>query len=170
MLLGQSRTARSSQFEMEAVLIRLRQVAANANHHPARRLRHILPAILVVSAVLAFGASPALYGKKGSKVPVLGKLASGVSYQAFSGKVESLDKGRELLRVNTVQGDHTEIFQVKKDVSVYTAGGDRLKLSDLEPGSNVLIYFQLKNERRTVKEIVVLTNAPAEEKKSPPKS
>ena len=170
MLLGQSRMARSSQFEMEAALIRLRQRAAIRKHDRARRVRHLLYAILVVSAVLAFRASPVLYGRKGSKIPVISKLAGDVSYQAFSGKVESLDKERQLLKVNTVQGDHTEIFQVKKDVYVYTAGGDKLKVTDLAPGSNILIYFEQKKERRTVKEIVVLTNAPAEEKKSPPKS
>ena len=73
-----------------------------------------------------------------------------------------------MLKVNTVQGDHTEIFQVKKGASVYTAGGDKLELSELTPGTNVLVYFELKDEHRTVKEIVVLANAPAEEKKSPP--
>jgi hypothetical protein len=126
--------------------------------------------LLIVLVVLSFGASPAYAQKKRSKVPVIGKLASGGSAQAFSGKLASFDPEHDLLKVNTVQGDHTEIFQVKKGVSVYTAGGDKLKLSGLTPGTNVLVYFELRDERRTVKEIVVLTNAPAEEKNSPPTS
>jgi hypothetical protein len=120
--------------------------------------------------LLAAGVSVTHAQKKGSKVPIFGKLSNKGNAQAFSGKLESLDLEHNLLKVTTVQGDHTEIFQVKKGVSVYTAGGDRLALSELTSGTNVLVYFELKDERQTVKEIVVLANAPTETKKSPPRS
>ena len=165
-----SRIVRSGHPENEATPVGQRQLANTGSPAGARRLTWFMAVVLIVSAVLTFGACPAHAQKKRSKVPVIGKLGSGGSAQAFSGKLESLDKERNLLRVNTVQGDHTEIFQVKKGVSVYTAGGDKLELSELTPGTNVLVYFELKNEHRTVKEIMVLTNAPAEEKKSPPPS
>ena len=134
------------------------------------RLPWFMAAVLIVSLVLRFGASPAHAQTKRSKVPVVGKLSGGGSAQAFSGKLESLDRDHNLLKVSTVQGDQTEIFQVKKGVYVYTAGGEKLKLRELKPGTNVLVYFELKGEHRTVKEIVVLTSAPAEEKKTPPSS
>ena len=164
-----SRPVRSVHPENEATPVGQGQFADTGSRAGAGRLTWFMAVVLIFSAVLTCGASPAHAQKKRSKVPVLGKLGGG-SAQAFSGKLESLDKERNLLKVNTVQGDHTEIFQVKKGVSVYTAGGDKLELSELTPGTNVLVYFELKDEHRTVKEIVVLANAPAEEKKSPPPS
>ena len=147
-----------------------RRPAGPGNPEGARRLVWFIAGILIASVMLTSGVSSAHAQKRGSKVPVFGKLSNKGSAQAFSGKLESLDLEHNLLKVNTVQGDHTEIFQVKKGVSVYTAGGDKLKLSELMPGTNVLVYFELKDERQTVKEIVVLTNAPVEEEKSPPPS
>jgi hypothetical protein len=126
--------------------------------------------LLTVAVALGVGAKAALAQSTHQKVPVLGKLSSRGSAQAFSGKLESIDLEHKLLKVNTVQGDHTEIFQVKKDVSIYTAAGEKLRPSELTRGTNVLVYFELKSERRTAKEIVVLANAPLEEKKTPPPS
>lgn len=102
------------------------------------------------------------------KVPVLDKITSGPSRQAFSGKVQSLDLERNLLNVNTVQGGNTEIFPVKKGVRVALADGGKLKLTALTPGTNVIIYYEQKGDRRTVKEIVVLMASPSEEKKKTP--
>ena len=164
-----SRTTRSLHPEIGATPGGQRQ--ADTSRPDGRgRLAWFMAIVLIVSGVLSFGTRPAYAQQKRSKVPVIGKLSSAGSAQAFSGKLESLDQEHNLLKVNTVQGNHTEIFQVKKGVSVYTAGGDKLKLKELTPGTDVLVYFELKDERRTVKEIVVLANAPAEEKKSPPPS
>ncbi len=104
-----------------------------------------------------------------SKVPVIGKMTGG-STQAFSGKFHSIDFKRHLLKVNTVTGDHTELFQINKGVSVRTAEGEKMKAKNLKPGTDVLVYFEVKEERPTVKEIVILTAPPAEEKKAPPPS
>jgi len=141
--------------------------AGNTNR--ARPRNRFVASVLLVAALLGFGVSPAQAQKKRSKVPVLGKLGKGSS-QAFSGKLVSLDLERNLLKVSTVQGDHTEIFLVKKGVSVYTAEGDKLKPKELTPGTDVLVYFEVKDERRMAKEIVVLGTAPAEEKSTPPPS
>lgn len=95
------------------------------------------------------------------KVPgVLEKLNSGPSQQAFSGIVQSLDLPHSLLNVNPVQGTATEIFPIKKTQRVAAADGSRLALETLRPGTNVLIYYEQKGDRRTVKDIVVLRTAP----------
>jgi hypothetical protein len=39
---------------------------------------------------------------------------------------------------------------------VETAGGEKLKVKELSPGTNVIVYYEVKNDRRSVSEIVVL--------------
>lgn len=114
---------------------------------------------------MGWGSTALAQDEHKHKVPVIDKLSTGSSHQAFSGKVLSLDKDRNILNVNTVQGGNTEIFPVKKGVRVSTADGERMKLRDLTPGTNVLIYFEQKREHRSVSEIVVLAPAASEEKK-----
>ena len=104
-----------------------------------------------------------------SKVPGLDKITSGgPTQQAFSGIVKSVDLKNEVLNVDNVNGNATEIFPIKKKVHVVTADGDKLKLTKLKPGANVLIYYEQKGDHKTVTEIVVL--AGGEEKKKPPPS
>jgi hypothetical protein len=104
------------------------------------------------------------------KLPGLEKITSGPTQQAFSGIVQSLDMERKILNVNTVQGGVTEIFPFRKGVHVASADGDKLKLAALKPGINVLIYYDQKGDRRSVKEIIILAAEPAPAKKSPPPS
>jgi hypothetical protein len=126
---------------------------------------------LALGLAVSFGLGVAPAQEHKRKVPRLDKItAGGASQQAFSGKVQSVDLERSLLNVNTVQGGVTEIFPVKKTVHVMTANGDRLKLGGLTPGTNIIVYYEQKGDRRTVKQIVVLAAAPREEKKSPPPS
>ena len=102
------------------------------------------------------------------KVPVLDKITSaGPTRQQFSGIVRSVDLGSEVLNVDTVKGNATEIFPIKKKVHVVTADGDKLKLTKLKPGTNVLIYYEQKGDRKTVTQIVVLAGG-AVKKKIPP--
>jgi hypothetical protein len=105
-----------------------------------------------------------------SKVPILSKIEGGSTRQAFTGKVESLDAKRNLLNVNPIEGTGTEIFPVKKSVQVESANGGKLKLSELESGCEVIIYYEQKHGRRTVKKIVELSPAShkAEKKSAPP--
>ncbi len=113
-----------------------------------------------------------LWGRSGcaqephrSKVPGLDKITSGSSKLAFSGNVQSLDKEHDLLHVNTVQGGTTEVFTVKKGIRVSAANGSKLKLDALTPGTNVIVYYQQKAEKRTVTEIVVLSSGSGQDKK-----
>ena len=130
---------------------------------------------LVLAAACVGGAYAGQEERK-RKVPVLDKLNSGPTQQAFTGIIQSLDLGHSLLNVNGVQGGATEIFPVKKTIHVAGADGARLKLETLKPGTNVLIYYEQKGDRRTVKDIVVLRAAPprpapaAKEAKSTPPS
>ena len=105
-----------------------------------------------------------------SKVPGIDKITSASSRLAFSGNVLSLDEKHELLSVNTVQGGTTEVFPVKKGVRVSAANGARLKLDTLKPGTNVLVYYEQKAEKRTVTEIIVLSPgaSPEKSKSTPP--
>jgi hypothetical protein len=103
-----------------------------------------------------------------SKVPVIDKItAGGPTHQQFSGVVRSIDLESEILNVDTVKGNVTEIFPIKKKVHVVTADGSKLKLTKLTPGSNVLVYYEQKGDRRTVTEIVVLAGGEVK-KKAPP--
>jgi len=100
-----------------------------------------------------------------SKVPVVGKITGGTNRQAFTGKVKSLDLKRNLLVVSTVEGDNTEFFPLKKGIPVSSAGGGRIRIRELTPGTTVIVYFEVREDRRTVSEITVLTPAGGESKK-----
>ena len=105
-----------------------------------------------------------------TKVPLIGKIGGGSNRQAFSGKVQSVDLKRNLLMVGTVEGDHTEYFPVKKNVPVSSAAGEKMKVAELAPGTNVIVYYEVKDDRRTVSEILVLGAAekPGSKKSAPP--
>jgi Cu/Ag efflux protein CusF len=98
------------------------------------------------------------------------KVMAGTGRQAFSGKVRSLDLDHKILHVDTVEGGATESFPLKKGVEVVMASGAKHDLSSLKPGINVLIYYEQKGDRRTVKQIVILAAKPTAEKKPPPPS
>lgn len=106
-----------------------------------------------------------------SKVPVVGKITGGTSRQAFTGKVKSLDLKRSLLVVNTVEGDSTEFFPLKKGIPVSSAGGGRIRMRELTPGTTVIVYFEVRDDRRSVTGITLLSPASGEsEKKDQPPS
>ena len=131
-------------------------------------------ALFILGSVLAAFCAPGVARAQQEhkrKVPGLDKITSGPAEQAFSGIVQSVDLHHQLLNVNTVQGENTEVFPLRKGVRVATANGGRTKLDQLTPGTNVLIYYEQRGDRRTVKQIVVLGAAPAKDKKaSPPPS
>ncbi len=101
-----------------------------------------------------------------NKLPVIDKITSSASHQAFSGIVQSLDEKRNILNVNSVEGGATEIFPVKKSTPVVTAEGTRRKPASLTPGTNVIVYFELHADHRTVKRIEIL--AGESKKQAPP--
>lgn len=102
---------------------------------------------------------------------MIGKIAGGSSRQAFSGKVQSVDLTHKLLKVDTVEGGGTEIFPVTKGTPVSMVGGRKVKLQELAPGTDVIVYYEQKRDRRAVSEIVILAASEGEGKKkqsSPP--
>jgi Cu/Ag efflux protein CusF len=125
-----------------------------------------LPFLLIF--VFAFQAAKA---QSKRKVPIVSKLTSGGSKQAFSGKVQSVDLKLHVLELNAKESKSLEIFPIKKSVTVTTADGERMRLSELKPGNQVIVYYEQKGDRRTVKDIVLLTEGTAEKpKKSAPPS
>ena len=131
--------------------------------------------------ILCTAAAIRAQEERRTRVPVLGKISGGTSHQAFSGKIQDVDMKRNLLRVNTVEGGATEFFPIKKNVPVSTASGGKIKVQDLAPGTNIIVYYDQKEDRRTVSEIIVLSSgaeekvekarkAEKEKKKSPPPS
>jgi hypothetical protein len=102
---------------------------------------------------------------------VVDKLTSGSSRQAFTGKVETLDLEHHVLELNAKESKSLEIFPVKKGIPVTAANGEKMNLSQLEPGNEVIVYYEQKGDRRTVKDIVLLTAGTADKpKKSAPPS
>jgi len=94
-----------------------------------------------------------------NKLPGLDKITSGgPTRQAFTGKIQSFDRKRDLLSVNTVEGVDTEIFPLKKKVKVTSANGLKLKLVALKPGTSITVFYELKGDRRTVDQIIVLSD------------
>jgi hypothetical protein len=117
--------------------------------------------------VLLLAALPApAQDRSKEKLPVIDKITSASEHQAFSGTVQSLDEKRNILNVNSVEGGATEIFPVKKTTPVYTTDGYRRKPSNLTPGTNVIVYFELHADHRTVKRIEIL--ASESKKQAPP--
>ena len=103
------------------------------------------------------------------RVPGLDKITSpGVTQQAFMGVVKSIDLESEVINVDNMDGKSTEFFPIKKKIHVVSADGDKLKLTTLKPGTNVLVYYDQKGDRRTVTRIVVLVGGPVKKKTPPP--
>jgi len=124
-----------------------------------------------VVVVLALGASLILAQaqEEKHKVPGLDKVVSESSHQMFSGKIQSVDFKREVLNVNAVSGAETEIFPLKKTVHIADPNGVKLTLASLVAGTQVLVNYDVRGDRRTIRDIVVLAPARAndEKKKSP---
>lgn len=93
-----------------------------------------------------------------SKIPLVGKLATGNRKQAYSGTVQSLDMKQRGLNVSALHSRRTEIFPFKKNVRIESLNGNRMDLKALTPGTAVLIYFNQKSGERTVKNIIVLSS------------
>jgi len=127
-------------------------------------------AAIFITALMAAG--PAAGQQRRTRVPLADKIITpGPAHQAFTGRVASLDTKRHVLNVNTVEGESFEIFPLKKNTKVATANGRAMTLTALQPGTDVLVYYEQKGDQRSVQNIVIL--APKNEgkgKKSHPSS
>ncbi len=101
------------------------------------------------------------------KVPMLDKITSAAMHQAFSGTIKSFDEKRNTLNVSSVEGGITETFSLKKGAHAITPDGARIKVADLSPGTNIIVYYDLRAEHRNVSRIEVLAH---ESKKQAPPS
>jgi len=139
---------------------------------PGMRVGSLLAWSMPLLLIFVFGLQTAkAQGQPKHKVPIVGKLTSGGSKQAFSGKVEAVNLKLHVLELNAKESKSLEIFPIKKDVNVSSADGSRMKVSQLKPGNQVIVYYEQKGGKRTVKDIVLLTEGTAEEpKKSEPPS
>ncbi|HEV2178409.1 MAG TPA: hypothetical protein VGW33_14580 [Terriglobia bacterium] len=127
----------------------------------------VVAAAGAIAAVAFFAASPSR-AQEEHKNRVLTKIESGgPAHGEFTGTVQSLDLKEQVLNVSATRGDDTEIFPIKKNVHVSTADGKKLKLASLAPGTTVLVNYEQKGDRRTVKQIVVIAS-PAEGAAKPP--
>jgi hypothetical protein len=131
-------------------------------------LRSLAGALLALA--LFFPAAALVQGQGQAKIPKIGKIAGGKEQQAFTGKVQSVDTKLKLLNMMPVEGKGSEIFPVKKNVEVRNIKGERIPLKQLKAGSEVVIYYEMKGSRRTVKRIIELSagSQTAKEKPSPP--
>lgn len=132
----------------------------------------VLPRVAALAAcALAFCFLPPLQAQQQkTKLPIVGKLAPGNHQQAYSGKIQSLNMKEKILNVNSLHGQDTEIFPVKKNMRVEGINGNKLDISALAPGATVLIYFDQKSGERTVKNIVVLSSGKKQAKGGAPPS
>ena len=152
---------------------RIRELKSASPRSLHRGFRVVL---FLLSALLICGMTSAAQGPQQddpmSRISLPTKKTMGGAHRAFSGKVETLDLKRKVLIVGTVEGGATEIFPIKKGISVSGAKGKKLKIEELSAGTNVIVYYDFRDGRRTVNEIMVLAvNPPKEEKKdSPPPS
>lgn len=113
---------------------------------------------LLCALVLIVGSPNARgQGQGRPKMPGLNKPPAGPTEQAFSGKIESLNLKQHVLSVDALKGQSVEMFPIKNGVQISGADGKRLDFNALAPGTNVIIYYQLKGEQRKIKQIVVLS-------------
>ena len=123
-------------------------------------------ALLPMGLVIIGGVARAQQEEK-PKVPGLDKIIAANEHLMFTGKVKSLDEDHNTLSVSSVEGADTEIFPIKHGTHVYTSDGFRKKLDVLQPGVQVIVYYDQRADRRTITHIDLYTS---ETKKKEPHS
>lgn len=123
------------------------------------------PALLVLTLLVFVGAAPAQEEKP--KVPGLDKIIAANEHLMFTGKVKLLDEKRNTLSVSSVEGADTEIFPIKHGTRVLTSDGFRKKLDVLTPGTQIIVYYDQRADRRSITQIELYTS---ETKKKEPHS
>lgn len=125
----------------------------------------MLPLVVAVT-LLVVCTSPAQDAKP--KIPGLDKIISANEHLMFTGTVKSLDEKHNILSVNSVEGEDTEIFPIKHSTHVETADGFRKKLDVLAPGTRVMVYYNQHADHRSVTRIELF--ASEQQKKKEPHS
>jgi len=123
------------------------------------------PALLLLAMLTFGGAAPAQQEKP--KVPGLDKIIAANQHLMFTGKVKLLDEQHNTLSVSSVEGSDTEIFPIKHSTRVLTSDGFRKKLDVLTPGTQIIVYYDQRSDRRSITQIELYTS---ETKKKEPHS
>jgi len=131
---------------------------------PPQRSRHNLGWLALVG--LLGMAAPLCAQERKPKVPMLDKITAAAEHQAFTGIVQIFDEKHNTLSVNSVEGGATETFTLKKGAHAITTAGTRIHVADLTPGTHVIVYYDLRADRRNVSRIDVL--ATESKKQAPP--
>ncbi len=96
--------------------------------------------------------------------PVSNKtLSTPRNLEAFTGKIATVKPKSKLLTLESLEGRATEIFSCKKGPAIRTAYGKRKKFRDLKPGMTLVVYYSSRKGRRTVKDVLILKEAPAKQ-------
>jgi hypothetical protein len=117
-------------------------------------------------ALLALGGTAAAQQEK-PKVPGLDKIIAANEHLCFTGTIKSVDEKRNVLTLNSVEGSDTEIFPIKHGMHVLTSDGYRKRLDVLAPGTQVIVYYDQRSDRRMVTRIELFNS---ESKKKEPHS
>jgi hypothetical protein len=135
------------------------------------RLAHVAfwpGACLVILLQFSFPAFAQFQTGPRSKLPVIDKItSSGPTRAALTGKIQSLDTKLKVLDISEGQGRSLVIFPLNKKVKVSSISGHKLKLAALTPGTNVVVYYQQRDARRTIQQIVILGSSASQTPKSP---
>jgi len=138
-----------------------RQFEVQAKRHSTERILAACsasrrPALLILTLLFALGS--ALAQEEKPKVPGLDKIIAANEHLMFTGKVKTLDIEHNTLSVSSVEGSDTEIFPIKHGTHVYTSDGFRKKLDILSPGTQVIVYYDQRSDRRTITHIDLYTS------------
>ena len=140
-----------SNFHFDAQAVQRRAVRCCTSPGGSRRFAFLFLALLaVVTATQAQQEKP--------KFPGLDKIIAANEHLMFTGKVKMLDDKRNSLSVSSVEGSDTEIFPIKRSTHVYTSDGFRKKLDVLQPGVQVIVYYDQRADRRTITHIDLFTS------------
>lgn len=148
----------------------LRQLDVQAERRAAERVLAVYRAIgmaALFALTFLFVLGSALAQEEKPKVPGLDKIIAANEHLMFTGKVKNVDIDHNTLSVSSVEGSDTEIFPIKHGTHVYTSDGFRKKLDTLAPGTQVIVYYDQRSDRRTVTHIELYTS---ETKKKEPHS
>lgn len=118
--------------------------------------------VLVLSSVLTARAQQ---DEEKPKVPGLDRIIAEEEHLAFTGTVKSVDQKRNIITIDSIEGSDTEIFPIKHSTYVLGTDGYKKRLAILSPGTNVIVYYDQRSDRRMVTRIEML--ARASKKKEP---
>lgn len=118
-----------------------------------------------IAVILSSGLTVRAQQEEKPKVPGLDRIIAEEEHLAFTGTVKSVDQKRNIITIDSIEGSDTEIFPIKHSTYVLGTDGYKKRLAILAPGTNVIVYYDQRADRRMVTRIEML--ARASKKKEP---